>query len=300
VTPPGPALTRAALTVSAARLDAVVFDMDGVVTQTASVHAAAWKELFDTYLRERAERFGEPFRPFDIHADYLPYVDGKARYDGVRDFLASRGIQLPTGEPADTTDTETICGLGNRKNHYFLQVVEKQGVRPFPGTVCFIEQLQAAGVRTAVISASENTTMILDAAGVRGLFAAQVDGLVARELGLPGKPDPAVFLEAARRVGAAPRRAAVVEDALAGVQAGRAGGFALVIGIDRTARQPSPDGDAQYTCAAPGPPARLPTWVTVAPGADLPPHARTEHCRALLDHGAHVCVRDLCEVAVGP
>jgi len=214
-------------------IDAVVFDMDGVVTQTASVHAAAWKSLFDAYLGERATRSGEPFRPFDVEADYLPYVDGKARYDGVRDFLGSRGIALPWGAPSDPPDAETICGLGNRKNGYFLTEVREHGVRPYATTVRLIESLHAAGVHTAVISASKNTTAILEAAGVRDLFEAQVDGSVAEELGLPGKPDPAVFLEATRRVGAGPDRAAVVEDAEAGVQAGRRGGFHLVIGVDR-------------------------------------------------------------------
>jgi beta-phosphoglucomutase family hydrolase len=289
---------RAALTISPALLDAVVFDMDGVVTQTATVHAAAWKGLFDTYLGERSRRTGEAFRPFDIEADYLPYVDGKPRYDGVRDFLASRDITLPEGDPADPTSAETVCGLGNRKNGFFLQAVREQGVRPFPGTVRFIEQLHAAGVRTAIISASENTAMILEAAGVSGLFAARVDGLVARDLGLPGKPDPAVFLEAARQVGALPDRAVVVEDALAGVRAGRAGGFTLVIGVDRTAPQPQPGDDTPYACALPDSPGRVPACAVVAAATAAPQRSRTLHCRDLLDCGADVVVRDLSEVAV--
>ena len=214
-------------------VDAVVFDMDGVVTQTAKVHAAAWKELFDAYLKERAQRGGEPFREFDLRADYLPYVDGKPRYDGVRDFLASRGIVLPRGEPSDPPNADTVRGLGDRKNAYFLEAVARFGVQPYETTVALIGELQRAGIRTAIISASVNTTMILEAAGVRDLFEAQVDGSVAEQLGLPGKPDPAVFVEAARRLGAAPPRSTVVEDAVAGVQAGRAGGFALVIGVDR-------------------------------------------------------------------
>jgi beta-phosphoglucomutase family hydrolase len=221
------------VTIPAADFDAVVFDMDGVVTQTATVHAAAWKALFDAFLEERAQRSGEPFRPFDVESDYLPYVDGKARYDGVRDFLASRGVELPWGDPADPPDAETVCGLGNRKNDYFLRAVAQQGVRPFPTTVALIHQLHKAGVRTAIISASKNTSAILDAAGVRDLFAAQVDGTVAEQLGLPGKPDPAVFVEAARRLGIAPPRAVVVEDAEAGVEAGHRGGFGLVVGVDR-------------------------------------------------------------------
>ncbi len=221
-------------TISAARFDAVVFDMDGVVTQTATVHAAAWKALFDAFLEERARRTGEPFRPFDIEADYLPYVDGKARYDGVRDFLASRDVTLPWGSPSDPPDAETVCGLGNRKNDFFLAVVAQKGVKPFPTTVALISRLHEAGVGTAVISASKNTTAILAAAGVADLFAAQVDGTVAERLGLPGKPDPAVFVEAARRLGVAPPRAVVVEDAEAGVEAGHRGGFGLVIGVDRS------------------------------------------------------------------
>jgi beta-phosphoglucomutase family hydrolase len=221
-------------TVIAARdVDVVVFDMDGVVTQTAKVHAAAWKELFDAYLRERAQRLGEPFREFDLRADYLPYVDGKPRYDGVRDFLASRGIELPAGTPSDPPGAETVRGLGDRKNGYFLEAVARFGVQPYETTVALIGRLHEARIRTAIISASVNTTMILEAAGVRDLFEAQVDGSVAERLGLPGKPDPAVFIEAARRLGAAPPRSAVVEDAVAGVQAGRSGGFALVVGVDR-------------------------------------------------------------------
>ena len=219
-------------------IDAVVFDMDGVVTQTATVHAAAWTALFDAYLKEAAGResgapsAGAAFEPFS-QSDYLRFVDGKPRYDGVRDFLASRGLTLPWGDPSDPPEAETVCGLGNRKDAYFHRLVAEQGVEPFPSTVALIGELKHAGVRVAIISASRNTTKILEAAGVRGLFEAQVDGEVAAELGLPGKPDPAVFVEAARRVGAAPGRTAVVEDAIAGVEAGRRGGFALVIGVDR-------------------------------------------------------------------
>jgi beta-phosphoglucomutase family hydrolase len=226
--------TDGKVVISAARYDAVVFDMDGVVTKTATVHAAAWKALFDSYLRDRSARTGEPFRPFDVEADYLPYVDGKPRYDGVRDFLASRGVTLPWGDPSDPPDAETVCGLGNRKNDFFTAEVAAHGVEAFPTTVALIHALKEHGVHTAIISASKNTSTILDAAGVRSLFEAQVDGEVADDLSLPGKPDPAVFLEAARRVGATPRRAVVVEDAEAGVQAGHRGGFALVIGVDRS------------------------------------------------------------------
>lgn len=213
-------------------IDAVVFDMDGVVTRTADVHAAAWKELFDAYLREVAAREGVPFRPF-TQEDYLRHVDGKPRYDGVRDFLASRGISLPWGDPSDPPGRETVCGLGNRKDALFNRVVAERGVEAYPGTLRLVDGLRRAGVRVAVVSASRNASRILEAAGVRGLFEAQVDGVVAADLGLPGKPDPAMFLEAARRLGVPPGRAAVVEDAVAGVEAGRRGGFALVIGVDR-------------------------------------------------------------------
>jgi alpha,alpha-trehalase len=234
-------------------VDAVVFDMDGVVTQTASVHAAAWTALFDAFLAGVAARgdlaprsdaatdagdardaapTAATYSPF-TQADYLRFVDGKPRYDGVRDFLASRGLALPWGDPSDPPGAATVCGLGNRKDGYFRRLVAEQGVKPYPSTVTLIGELKRAGVRVAIISASRNTTRILEAAGVRGLFEAQVDGEVAAELGLPGKPDPAVFVEAARRLGATPGRAAVIEDAIAGVEAGRRGGFALVVGVDR-------------------------------------------------------------------
>jgi HAD superfamily hydrolase (TIGR01509 family) len=230
----GEVMGDAGAVIAEERIGGVIFDMDSVVTQTATVHARAWTRLFDDYLRERSRRTGEPFVPFDGDADYRLYVDGKARYDGVHSFLASRGIALPTGAPGDPPEAETECGLGNRKNAFFLREVEEHGVLPYPTTVALIGRLKAAGIPTAIISASENTTQVLEAAGVRELFEAQVDGLVARDLGLAGKPDPAVFIEAARRIGVAPPRAAVVEDALAGVEAGRRGGFGLVIGVDRT------------------------------------------------------------------
>jgi beta-phosphoglucomutase family hydrolase len=214
------------------RVDAVVFDTDGVLTDTASVHAAAWKRLFDEYLRQRAERHGEPFHPFE-QADYLRYVDGKPRYDGVAGFLASRGVQLPWGDPADPPDRETVCGLGNRKNGYFLVHLREHGVRAFPSSVAFVRRLGKGGVRTAVVSASRNMRAVLDAAGIRELFDVEVDGTDAARLGLAGKPDPALFLEAAGRLAVPPARAVVVEDALAGVEAGRRGGFGVVVGVDR-------------------------------------------------------------------
>jgi alpha,alpha-trehalase len=216
------------------RIHAVIFDMDGVVTDTASVHAAAWKRLFDEYLTERSRRTGEPFRPFDVDEDYRHYVDGKPRYDGVRSFLASRGISLPEGDPSDPPERETVCGLGNRKNGYFLAHLKEQGADAYASTVTLVRDLQARGVRAAVISASRNMAEVLASAGLSDLFGTKVDGVDADELGLSGKPDPAIFLEAARRLGVEPARAAVVEDALAGVEAGRGGRFGLVIGVDRT------------------------------------------------------------------
>jgi trehalose-phosphatase len=216
------------------RIHAVIFDMDGVVTDTASVHAAAWKRLFDEYLTERSRRTGEPFRPFDLDEDYRRCVDGRPRYDGVRSFLASREISLPEGDPSDPPERETVCGLGNRKNGYFLAHLKEQGADAYPSTVTLVRDLQSRGVRAAVISASRNMAEVLASAGLSDLFGAKVDGVDADELGLSGKPDPAIFLEATRRLGVEPARAAVVEDALAGVEAGRRGRFGLVIGVDRT------------------------------------------------------------------
>ena len=226
---------RVKVELARSRLDAVIFDVDGVVTRTASVHAAAWKELFDAFLRSRLAA-GEALRPFDAEEDYRRYVDGKPRYDGVESFLASRGISLPRGEPGDPPEAETVCGLGNRKDAYFWRLVERDGVAPFETTVDLVRRLRAAGVKTGVFSASRNAEAVLAAAGVRDLFDAKVDGRDAEELGLAGKPDPAMLLELARRLGVAPERTAVVEDAIAGVEAGRAGGFALVIGVNRSAK----------------------------------------------------------------
>jgi alpha,alpha-trehalase len=214
------------------RLDAVIFDLDGVITDTASVHAAAWKRMFDQFLADRADREGEDQQPFS-EDDYYLYVDGKPRYDGVESFLASRGISLPRGDPGDLPAAETACGLGNRKDELFLSQLRKEGVASFPSSIALLHGLRASGCRTAVISASRNCSNVLEAAGVAELFDAKVDGLDADELGLKGKPNPAVFLEAARRLEVEPARAAVVEDALAGVEAGRRGGFGLVIGVDR-------------------------------------------------------------------
>jgi trehalose 6-phosphate phosphatase len=213
--------------------DAVVFDLDGVVTLTASVHAAAWKQLFDAYLKRRSQEAGEPFVPFDLEGDYHTYVDGKPRIEGVKSFLASRGIVLPEGSPGDSPDGPTAWGLGNRKDGYFRQVLEERGAEVDERTVAFVRRLLEEGIRVAVASSSKNCGPILDRAGLADLFEARVDGIVSEEIGLKGKPHPDIFVEAARRVGATPERTVVVEDAIVGVQAGRAGGFGLVIGIDR-------------------------------------------------------------------
>ena len=213
-------------------LEAVVFDTDGVLTDTASVHAAAWKRLFEEYLALRTSRGQEPFRPYE-EADYLRSIDGRPRYDGVAGFLASRGIQLPWGDPSDPPGRETVCGLGNAKDRSFVAHLREHGATPFPTSVAFVRRVRERGLRTAVVSASRNMVAVLDSAGLRELFDVEVDGVEADRLGLAGKPDPALFLEAARRLEVAPGRAAVVEDALAGVEAGRRGGFGVVVGVDR-------------------------------------------------------------------
>ena len=224
-------------TITRTEYDAVIFDLDGVVTQTAAVHAAAWKRLFDAYLAERAARTSTgpdgALRPFDLDADYARYVDGKPRYDGVRDFLASRGIELPPGDPPDPPDRETVCGLGNRKNDLFNAEVREHGVKTYASTIELIHHLHDAGIRVGLMSSSKNTAMVLDVTGTNDLFEVRVDGVVAEQVGLPGKPDPAMYLETARRLGVTAARSVVVEDALSGVEAGRRGGFALVIGVDR-------------------------------------------------------------------
>lgn len=216
------------------KFDAAIFDLDGVVTRTARVHAAAWKQLFDAYLAQRAEREGRRFAPFDVEEDYQRYVDGKAREDGVRSFLSSRGIELPQGEPRDPEDRETIWGLGNRKNAFFRRALREHGVETFDSTIRFIHDLRAAGLKVAVVSSSQNCAEVLQAAGIRHLFDAKVDGVDLLERGLQGKPAPDMFLHAAALLGVPADRAIIFEDALAGVQAGRAGKFGLVVGVDRT------------------------------------------------------------------
>ena len=236
-----------------------LFDLDGVLTRTATVHAAAWKELFDEFLRRRADETGEPFVPFDAHADYDRYVDGKKRADGVRSFLAARGIDLPDGRPDDPPAAATVHGLGNRKNELVLAKMAG-GVEVYPGSVRYVEALRDAGLGRAVVSSSANANAVLVATGLAGLFDVVVDGVVAEREGLAGKPTPDMFLFAARAVGVAPSEAAVFEDALAGVEAGRAGGFGFVVGVDRTR------------------------------GIHQPP---SRHSEELLRHGADVVVTDL-------
>lgn len=216
------------------RISACLFDLDGVLTQTARVHATAWKQMFDAFLREQAERTGERLRPMELPGDYAAYVDGKLRQDGVRSFLASRGVVLPEGAPDDPPGAETVHGLGNRKNDLVLELIRRDGVDVYEGSVRFVEAARDGGLRRAVVSASRNTREVLAVTGMEDLFEVRVDGEVAAERGLRGKPAPDTFLAAADALGVEPARAAVFEDALAGVEAGRAGAFGWVVGVDRT------------------------------------------------------------------
>jgi beta-phosphoglucomutase family hydrolase len=212
---------------------ACLLDLDGVLTDTARVHAAAWKEMFDDYLRDRAARCGDAFVPFDPAADYREYVDGKPRYDGVHSFLVSRGIELPPGDPADPPERETVAGLGNRKNEIVLALIRAGGVATYPGSLRYVLAVQRAGLRHAVVSASNNCGELLAAAGIADLFEVRIDGVVATREHLRGKPAPDTFLAAARALEVPASQAAVLEDALAGVAASRAGGFGFVVGVDR-------------------------------------------------------------------
>jgi beta-phosphoglucomutase family hydrolase len=209
---------------------ACLFDMDGVLTRTATVHAAAWKQMFDEFLRERE---GESFRPFDADADYDTYVDGKRREDGTRSFLASRGITLPDGSAGDPPGAPTVQGLSARKNDLVLEKLREHGVELYAGSVRYVRAARDAGLRTAVVSSSANTAEVLDAAGIADLFQERIDGVTAAERGLAGKPAPDMFLAGAEALGVPASSAAVFEDALAGVEAGRAGGFGYVVGVDR-------------------------------------------------------------------
>jgi beta-phosphoglucomutase family hydrolase len=215
------------------QIHALLFDLDGVLTQTAKVHAAAWKQTFDEYLKRRANERGEKFVPFDKVADYDEYVDGKPRNDGVRSFLQSRGIELPEGSDDDPPDAETIHGIGNRKNELVLKLIHEHGVDPYEGSVRYVQAAAAAGVPRAVVSSSTNAHDVLKAAGLAQYFDHVVDGVVAEREHLHGKPAPDTFLAGARELGVEPANAVVFEDALAGVQAGRAGKFGYVVGVDR-------------------------------------------------------------------
>ena len=215
------------------RVTACLFDLDGVLTRTAVVHDAAWAQVFDDFLRSRASETGTAFVPFDRDEDYNLYVDGRPRADGVRTFLASRGITLPEGSPDDPPSAPTVHGLGNRKNVVLLDVIHREGVQAYDGSVRYLHAARDAGLRRAVVSASANCADVLRAAGIADLLEVRVDGVVAAAQGLRGKPEPDTFLAAARLLGVEPERSAVFEDAVAGVQAGRAGGFGAVIGVDR-------------------------------------------------------------------
>lgn len=210
-----------------------LFDLDGVLTQTAKVHAAAWKQMFDSYLQDRAQRTGEPFVPFDPDEDYNEYVDGKPRYDGTRSFLLSRGIHLPEGDKDDPPDAETVHGLGNRKNELVQRLIREGGVEAYEGSVRYVRAARDAGLRRAVVSSSANCHEILVAAGIEDLFEVRIDGIVAEREHLRGKPAPDTFLAGARALGLEAGEAVVFEDALAGVEAGRAGHFRYVVGVDR-------------------------------------------------------------------
>jgi beta-phosphoglucomutase family hydrolase len=212
---------------------ACLFDMDGVVTQTATVHAAAWKEMFDDFLRQRAQSTGTEFVPFDPHHEYDAYVDGKPRLDGTRSFLESRGIDLPEGTPDDPPGTPTLYGLSNRKNDLVLAKIAAGGVQVYEGSIAYIKAVRAHGIRTAIVSASANTVQVLQSAGIEDLFDTRIDGVIAKERGLRGKPAPDTFLAAAEALGVPAAHAVVFEDAQAGVAAGHAGHVALVVGVDR-------------------------------------------------------------------
>jgi beta-phosphoglucomutase family hydrolase len=215
------------------RVNTCLFDLDGVLTQTAKVHAAAWKEMFDAYLEQRAGRTGEEFVPFDSGDDYDQYVDGKPRYEGVQSFLESRGIELPRGNPDDPPDAETVDGLGNRKNEIVLKLIHEDGVEPYEGSVRYLHAARDAGLRRAVVSSSTNCRDVLRAAGIEDLLEVRMDGVVAEREHLKGKPAPDTYLKAAEMLGSEPAQSAVFEDALAGVESGRAGDFGCVVGVDR-------------------------------------------------------------------
>lgn len=216
-----------------AQIEAFLFDMDGVLTETAKVHAAAWKQMFDAYLTERGQREGTEYAPFDAHDDYNTYVDGKPRYDGVKSFLGARGIELPQGTPEDEPGEETIDGLGNRKNLLVMELIRRDGVDAYPGSIRLLEAVRVAGKKIAVVSSSANCAEIVAAAKLEGLLDVRVDGKTLASEKLAGKPAPDTYLHAAQELDTPASNAAVFEDALSGVEAGRAGDFGLVVGVNR-------------------------------------------------------------------
>jgi beta-phosphoglucomutase family hydrolase len=213
--------------------EAILFDLDGVLTDTAALHAVAWKQMFDEFLLRWSSAHGQPFEPFEIDPDYVTHVDGLPRFDGVATFLESRRIVLPEGSPSDGPDADTIHGLGTRKNELVLELMDKRGVEPFAGTVTFLDAAIDRGLKVAVVSSSRNARASLESAGLADRFEVVIDGNVAAEVGLPGKPAPDTYKEAAKRLGVKQDRAVVVEDAIAGIEAGRLGNFGCVIGVDR-------------------------------------------------------------------
>lgn len=245
--------------------DAVIFDADGVVTDTARVHATAWKAVFDALLRARATRLGEEFRPFDVPADYLRYVEGKPRLDGIRDFLASRGIPAAEAIPSEHRSGESLRAIGDRKDTLFLRQIRRDGVAAFPATVGLVRELRRRGARTATVSASRHSAEMLRRAGVSAMFDVSVDGADAARLGFPGKPDPGLVLEAARRLGLPPARVAVVDDSPAGIAAAHHGGFGFIVGIERgdRARATVPMGGSRT------PAQRVDTGTSLTAHADL-------------------------------
>jgi len=224
---------RSEQVITRAKYDAALFDLDGVITDTANLHAACWKRMFDEYLQKRAAQKGEEVRSFDIDADYRLYVDGKTRSDGVRDFLASRDIQLPEGSADDPPNAETVSGLGNRKNNLVNEVIERIGVEPYEGSIRLIHQLHDRGFKIAVVTSSQNCAAVLKAVKLDAVFDARVDGNMILQERLAGKPAPDTFLVAAKLLGVEPARAIVIEDAISGVEAGSNGKFGLVVGVAR-------------------------------------------------------------------
>ncbi|MBN2357654.1 beta-phosphoglucomutase family hydrolase [candidate division KSB1 bacterium] len=224
-------------TISLKDVDALIFDLDGVITQTARIHAKAWQQMFEAYLKKRQERGEKLVAPYQFEEDYAKYIDGKPRYEGVQSFLNSRKIELPYGEPADSVDRETICGLGNWKNQIFLKLIDQKGVEVFEDSVEKILSWKKEGLKTAIVSSSRNCKAIIEAAGISGLFDVRVDGVVSAKLQLRGKPEPDIFVKAAEKLATRPSRAIVFEDAISGVQAGRKGGFQQVVGVARRGQE---------------------------------------------------------------